>query len=373
VLLAAALLRGEFGATPSGMSQVLYTPIALGEVELKNRVVMAPMTRSRALGNVPNELMATYYGQRAEAGLIITEGTAPTPDGLGYARIPGIFDRQHLLGWRRVTDAVHAGGARIFVQLMHTGRVAHPLNLPAGARVLGPSPVALSGEMYTDQAGPQAFPEPLEMTEADIEEAIESFARGAGLAREAGFDGVELHGANGYLIDQFLNLASNRRRDAWGGSVEGRARFAVEVARRVAGRIGASRVGIRVSPYGTFNGMAPDPELDAVYLHLARALSELGLAYIHLVDFGGQVVPAGLQAALRESFRGKLILSGGYDAARAEADLAAGRGDLIAFGRPFIANPRLVSRMRAGLPLAEPDASTFYTPGERGYTDYPLE
>jgi N-ethylmaleimide reductase len=176
------------------MSDVLYTPIALGEVELKNRVVMAPMTRSRALGNVPNALMATYYGQRSEAGLIVTEGTAPAPDGLGYARMPGLFNDEHVAGWRPVTDAAHAGGARIFVQLMHTGRVGHAHNLPAGARVLAPSAIAASGEMYTDQEGMRPYPVPLEMSAGDIAAAIDGFAHSAGLAREAGFDGVELHG-----------------------------------------------------------------------------------------------------------------------------------------------------------------------------------
>jgi len=355
------------------MGELLHTPIALGDVELKNRVVMAPMTRNRALGNVPNELMATYYGQRSEAGLIVTEGTAPAPEGLGYARIPGLFDGEHVRGWRGVTEAVHARGGRIFVQLMHTGRIGHPLNLPAGARLLAPSAIAAKGEMYTDPQGPQPYPVPTAMREADIAATIEGFARSAGLAREAGFDGVELHGANGYLIDQFLNRASNQRDDGWGGTVENRARFALEVARRVSERIGAGRVGIRLSPHGVFNTMVPDPELDAVYLHLARGLQELGLAYVHLVDFGGKVVPADLQAGIRSAFRGRLILSGEYDAARAEADVAAGRGDLIAFGRPFIANPRLVTRLRAGLPLAAGDPATFYTPGERGYTDYPLE
>ncbi|WAS92704.1 alkene reductase [Nannocystis punicea] len=355
------------------MSELLYTPIVLGDVEVKNRVVMAPMTRSRATGNLPNALMATYYGQRSEAGLIITEGTAPIADGLGYARIPGLFTHEQARGWRGATDAAHAGGAKIFVQLMHTGRVGHPLNLPPGAEVRGASPIALAGAMYTDQEGPQPHPVPRELSEADIAAAIDGYAHSAGLAREAGFDGVELHGANGYLIDQFLNTASNQRRDDWGGTAQGRARFALEVARATVSRIGAGRVGIRLSPYGTFNGMAVDPELDAVYVHLVRGLSELGLAYVHLVDFGGKVVPADLQAEIRRSFGGRLILSGEYDAARAEADLAAGRGDLVAFGRPFIANPRLVSRLRAGLPLAAGDHSTFYTPGERGYTDYPLE
>ncbi len=357
-------------------THLLYTPTTIGDLELKNRVVMAPMTRSRALDNLPNALMATYYAQRAEAGLIVTEGTAPTADALGYARIPGLFSAAQVAGWRDVTAAVHANDARVFVQLMHTGRVGHPHNLPTGARIVAPSAVAAPGTMYTDREGPQPHPTPVAMDAADIARAIDEFAASAALAREAGFDGVELHGANGYLIDQFLNTASNQRSDEWGGTIEGRVRFALAVARRVAETIGAGRVGIRLSPHGVFGGMADDAELDAVYLRLVAGLSELGLAYIHLVDhssLGAPPVPQALKDGLRAGFRGRTILAGGYDAASAEADLVAGRADLIAFARPFIANPRLVSRMRAGLALAAPDPATFYTPGERGYTDYPGE
>lgn len=357
------------------MTDLLYTPTKLGDLDLKNRVVMAPMTRSRAIDNVPGALMATYYGQRSEAGLIVTEGTSPSPDGLGYARIPGLFDARQVAGWRAVTDAVHAGDGKIFVQLMHTGRVGHPHNLPAGARIVAPSAIAAPGTMYTDREGPQPHPVPIAMTADDIARAIDEFADSAALAREAGFDGVELHGANGYLIEQFLNTASNQRTDEWGGTIAGRTRFATTVARRIADRIGAGRVGIRLSPHGVFGGMVDDPETDALYVQLATELSALGLAYIHLVDhspLGAPPVPEELKKGMRAAFRGRMILAGGYDAARAEEDLAAGRGDLIAFARPFIANPRLVSRMRAGLPLAAPDPSTFYTPGDRGYTDYPL-
>jgi len=358
------------------MSDLLFKPYTLGRTELKNRVVMSPMTRNRSTGNVPGSLVVTYYEQRAEAGLIITEGTSPSPNGLGYPRIPGLFSAEQVAGWRRVTDAVHAAGSRIFVQLMHTGRVGHPLNLPDGARVLAPSAVAAPGEMYTDAQGPQPHPTPAELTEAEIEQTIAEYERAAALALEAGFDGVELHGANGYLIDQFLNVASNTRSDRWSGEIEGRIRFAVEVARRSASAIGGDRVGIRLSPYGVFNGMTPDPEHDALYARLARELSALSLAYLHIVDhsaLGAPPVKDEIKRVLRREFSGALILSGGYDRDRAERDLAEQRGDLVAFGRPFIANPRLVSRLREGSPLRDPDQGTFYTPGEQGYTDYPLE
>lgn len=358
------------------MSSLLFTPYTLGRIELPNRIVMAPMTRSRSTGNIPSKIVATYYAQRSEAGLIVTEGTSPSPNGLGYPRIPGLFNAAQVTGWRTVTEAVHRGGARIFVQLMHTGRVGHPLNLPPGARLVAPSAVAAPGTMFTDQQGPQPHPEPEEMSEADIEQAIGEYERSASLAIEAGFDGVELHGANGYLIDQFLNTASNRRMDHWGASVEGRARFAVEVARRAAAAIGGARVGIRLSPYGAFNGMAPDPQHDELYVTLADQLSSLWLAYLHLVDhssLGSPPVKNEIKRSLRARFQGALILSGGYDRVGAERDLAQKRCDLVAFGRPFIANPRLPSRLREGAPLREPDSGTFYTPGEKGYTDYPLE
>jgi N-ethylmaleimide reductase len=356
------------------MTNPLFTPAQLGTVDLKNRVVMSPMTRSRAIGNVPNELMATYYRQRSGAGLIITEGTSPSPNGLGYARIPGLFNEAQVAGWKTVTNAIHDAGGKAFVQLMHTGRVSHPLNLPKGARVLAPSAIATPGEMWTDQSGQQPFPTPEAMTEADIADAIEEFAASSRLALQAGFDGVELHGANGYLIEQFLNTASNQRTDRWGGSVENRIRFAEAVAKASVDAIGADRVGIRLSPYGTFNGSTADAQTDEVYLQLTERLSALGLAYIHIVDhssMGAPPVSSELKAKLRAAFKGKYILSGGYDAAHASADLEMQRGDLVAFGRPFISNPDLVEKMRTRAALQAPDPSTFYTPGEKGYTDYP--
>jgi len=354
----------------------LFSAYTLGRLSLKNRLVMAPMTRSRALGNVPNELMARYYAQRAEAGLIVSEATSPCPDGLGYPRIPGLWSAEQVAGWKKVTAAVHEAGSHIFVQLIHTGRVSHPDNLPSGARVLAPSALRWDGQMYVDGKGLLPAPTPEAMSEGDIEQTIEAFARSAELAIEAGFDGVELHGANGYLIEQFLDTTANQRKDAWGGSVENRLRFAVEVARRTAARIGSDRLGIRVSPGSNGNGMLPDGESEALHEALAAELSKLGLSYMHVVDhssMGASPIPAGLKEKIRKAFGGTLILAGGYDLGRANEDLGAGRADLIAFGRPFVSNPRLASRLRAGLPLAKPDGATFYTPGEKGYTDYPLE
>lgn len=357
------------------MIATLFTPLTLGKLSLANRVVMAPMTRSRAIGNVPNALMEKFYADRAAAGLLITEGVAPSPDGLGYARIPGLFNDEQERGWKRVTDGVHRAGGRIFVQFMHTGRVGHPANLPAGARIVAPSAIAAPGQMWTDGEGMQPHPVPVEMSEADIAKAIGEFAAAARRAIAAGFDGIELHGANGYLIDQFLNTASNQRTDRWGGSLENRVRFAVEVAKAAVAAIGAERVGLRISPYGVFNGMAPDAEMDALYLRIVGEMNALGIAYIHVVDHSSMGAPEpspALKAAIRAAFKGRYILSGGYDAARATTDLDAGRGDLVAFGRPFISNPDLVRKLASGAALTAADPATFYTPGEAGYTDYPV-
>ena len=351
---------------------MLFSPFRLGRIELKNRVVMSPMTRSRAIGNVPNALMAEYYGQRADAGLLITEGVSPSPNGLGYARIPGIFSAEQTAGWKAVTDAVHAKGGRIFMQIMHTGRIGHALNLPAGAEIVGPYAVAAPGEMWTDSSGAQPHPVPRAMESADIERVLEEYKTAALNAVAAGFDGIELHGANGYLIDQFLNPASNKRSDDFGGSPEKRNKFALLVAEASAKAIGQDRVGIRLSPYGVFNAMEHFAEIDAQYRALAAGLSAHA-GYIHLVDHSAQGAPKPDQATvegIRSAFSGAMILSGGYDAARAEKDLVEKRADLIAFGRPFLANPDLVKRLQTGAALNEPDPSTFYTPGAKGYTDY---
>jgi N-ethylmaleimide reductase len=355
---------------------MLFDPATLGSLTLQNRVVMAPMTRSRAVeDNTANALMAEYYGQRATAGLLITEGVSPAANGLGYARIPGLFRERDAAAFRQVTDAAHEKGARIFVQLMHTGRVGHVLNLPKGAEVVGPTDAVLAGEMYTDAEGMQPHSPPRAMNETDIQAAIASFVTAAKLAVEAGFDGIELHSANGYLLEQFLNANVNTRTDEWGGSAEKRNRFTLEVAKATVAAIGKDRVGIRLSPYGVFNGTGPFDGIDEQYVALATELGKLGLVYLHLVDhsaMGAPPVPQALPGKLGAAFGGTVILSGGYDKARAEADLGAKKGQLVAFGRPFLANPDLVTRLKNDKPLNEPKPDTFYTPGPVGYTDYPF-
>jgi len=352
----------------------LFESFTLGDLTLPNRIVMAPMTRSRAINNVPNDLMARYYGARAAAGLLITEGTAPDADGLGYARIPGIFTDAQIAGWRAVTDAVHAGGGRIFIQLMHCGRIGHPLNVPAGGQIIAPSAVQPAGTMYTDSEGPQPYPVPKAMEADDLARARDGFVQAARNAIAAGFDGVELHGANGYLLDQFTHPTSNQRTDGYGGDIAGRLRFPLEVAAAVVEAIGAGRVGYRISPYGAFNDLLPFEGTEATFVALAEGLSALGVAYLHIADhesMGAPHVDEGTKAAIRKAFSGALLLSGGYDRARADADLAAGKGDLVAFGRPFLANPDLVHRLATGAAQNQPDYGTLYTPGEVGYLDYP--
>jgi len=357
----------------------LFSDRQLGAITLNNRVVMAPMTRCRATGNLANELVAQYYGARAGAGLIITEGTSPSPNGLGYARIPGIFSPEQTASWKLVSAAVHARGGKIFMQLMHAGRVGSVLNLPPGAQLLAPSPVAMSGAMWTDSQGEQPCGMPLEMSAEHVRAAVEEYVQAARNAVQAGCDGVEVHGANGYLITQFLDPGSNRRSDEYGGDAAGRNRFALEVAAAVAAAIGPDRVGIRLSPYGVFNDMSGAYDgIEAQYGALAQSLGALGLAYLHLVDHSsmGAPKPAAAGVALicsnfRQAGGGDIMLSGGYDRTRAEADLVGGAADLVSFGRPFIANPDLVQRLKVDAPLAEADQATFYTPGLAGYNDYP--
>ena len=355
-------------------SHTLFDPVAMGPFTLQNRIVMNPMTRCRAdVAGVPTAIMATYYGQRASAGLIVTEGTAPSPNGRGYARIPGLWNAAQVEGWKPVTAAVKAKGGTIFAQLMHTGRVSHPGNMPDGARIIAPSALQLEGQMYTDALGMQDHPAPEAMTEADIAEAISEFATAAKNAVAAGFDGIELHSANGYLLEQFLSPVTNQRTDGWGGSVENRLRFVVEVATAVVAAIGADKVGIRISPYGMAGGMAPYPELDDTYMALIATLDALGLVYVHVanhVAMGNPPIPAEFLKALRKAWARTLIIGGSFDLASAKHAITAHEADLAGFGRAFIGNPDLVARLKNGLPLATANGDTFYTPGAAGYTDY---
>ena len=354
----------------------LFTPFKLGQIELKNRIVMSPMTRSRAIGNIPNEIMAEYYGQRSGAGLIITEGTSPSPNGLGYARIPGVFSKSQVDGWKKITVSVHNGGAKIFIQLMHTGRIGHLLNLPEGGRVLAPSAVKAAGQIWTDSKQLQDFPVPEEMTVNDIIQAKNEYVDAAKNSIVAGFDGVELHGANGYLLEQFLSPVSNKRTDIYGGTIEKRCRFVIEVVTAVSESIGKERTGIRLSPYGVASDMPHYPEIDATYKYLTEQLNKTGIVYIHIVDhsaMGAPVVPKELKGMIRNIFRQSIILSGGYDPDKADADIKSGLGDLVAFGRTFINNPDLVERLKNGRPLStDLHFDLFYTPGGKGYTDYPF-
>lgn len=353
----------------------LFEPTTLGGLLLKNRIVMAPMTRSRAVeGSTANQLMAEYYGQRAGAGLIITEGTSPSPNGTGYPRIPGLWSSQQVLGWKKTTETVHAKGGRIFVQLMHTGRVGHASNLPVGAQVLAPSALAAEGTMATDAQGPLPYPVPHAMSEAEVWAAVDEYTKAARNAMAAGFDGVELDGADGNLLEQFLSPHTNQRDDAWGGSVEKRIGFVVEVVKEVTNAVGAHRVGIRLSPYGTCGGMKLYPEIDATYGELVSRLVPYGLQYVHLVDHsstGAPKIPEQLRRTLRRAWPRTVILSGGLTRELAEAALRDGKGDLFAFGRAFLANPDLVARLERNLPLNAADPATFCTPGPKGYSDYP--
>jgi N-ethylmaleimide reductase len=346
----------------------LFEPVRVGAWELRNRVVMAPMTRNRAeVDRIPHPLAPRYYAQRAGAGLIVTEATHAHPRGYGYPNTPGIETPAQRAAWRAVTDAVHARGGRIVLQLWHTGRIGHPSLFPDGARPVAPSAVAAEGSTYgRDGLVPFVTPRPLDPEELPAIAA--SFGDGARWADEAGFDGVEIHGANGYLLDQFLRDGSNRRTDAYGGSVVRRARLLLEAVDAAAAAIGADRVGVRLSPSNPYNSMH-DSDPATTFPAVARLLAPRGLAYLHVFD----PVPQGARytAAIRAAYPGTLIVNGGYDRASADAALAGGQGDLVAFATPYIANPDLAERLAEGAPLATPDRATFYGGGARGYADYP--
>ncbi len=353
----------------------LFQPGRIGDIDIANRVVMAPLTRSRAdeaAGDVPGSAMnVDYYRQRSGAGLIISEGTQVAPAGKGYMATPGIYSDAQVEGWKPITRAVHEAGSKILAQIWHVGRITHP-ELTGGAQPVAPSAVRPKVLAYT-RSGKHEVPVPQALSTAEIAEVVAQYRRGAANARRAGFDGVEIHGANGYLIDQFLRDGANHRSDAYGGSVENRVRFALEVVDAVAAEIGAGRTGIRLSPLTPFNDLA-DSDPQAVFGHLVRELDKRGIAFIHWIEGatgGPRDLPGFDFAAARQAFRGAYIANNGYDRQMAIDAVESGRADAVAFGRLFIANPDLVTRLKRGAALNAPNPQTFYTPGPVGYTDYP--
>ena len=346
---------------------LLLSPAQIGSLPLKNHMVMAPLTRSRAgEGDVPTPTVVEYYRQRASAGLIITEGSQVSAQGKGYMRTPGIFTAEQITGWRQVTDAVHAEGGRIFLQLWHVGRLSHPLVQINSAQPVAPSAIKADGEIYTPE-GLKSYEVPRALDLGEIPDVVADFRLAAENAKRAGFDGVEIHGANGYLIDQFLRDGTNTRTDAYGGSVEHRARFLKEVVESVIEVFGASRVGVRLSPIFNYFSMS-DSDPRATFNYVAKMLSRYGLAYLHVVELGAG--PFDFRE-LKRCFGGTYIANGGYDAERAETALSSGDADLVSFGTAFLANPDLVERFKLGEALNEADPTTFYQGEERGYTDYP--
>jgi len=364
----------------------LFDPVAAGDLQLSNRIVMAPLTRNRAPGAVPTDMMVTYYTQRAGAGLIVTEGTAITHQGQGYADVPGLYSAEQLAGWKRVVDAVHAAGGKIVVQLWHVGRVSHTSLQPGGGAPVAPSAVRANAKTYlvhadgTGEFVPTSEPRALQLDE--LPGIVEDYRRAARAAIEIGFDGVEVHAANGYLLDQFLRSGSNQRTDAYGGSIENRARLLVQVMDAITGEIGAGRTGIRISPVTPANDVS-DSHPQPLFEHVARKLAAYGLAYVHVIE-GATGGPRDFQqgdepfdyAAVRHAYqqaggKGAWMANNNYDADLAERTIETGHADLIAFGKPFIANPDLVRRLREQAPLNEPDKATFYGGGAQGYIDYP--
>lgn len=357
--------------------RTLFDPVRVGRLTLANRLVMNPMTRSRAdAAGLESELTATYFAQRASAGLLVVGGVAPSPNGKGYPRTSGLWNLEQVERWKLVTSAVHAAGGHIFTQILHTGRVSHPANMPAGAKIVAPSALAIADQtLWTDAHGMQPFPIPEALDVQGLEQTKREHVTAAKHALLAGFDGVELHAANGYLLEQFLSPVTNQRTDWYGGSVDNRVRFVVEVAHAVAEVIGGDRLAVRISPYAEINGHVRYPDIDETYLALVRGLAPIGLAYLHVADQFGTDRHPGLEALkpkLREAALPSAFLVGGsFDKATAEQAVRDGRVDLVGFGKAFVANPDLVRRFRDDLPLNTPDPSTFFTPGAKGYIDYP--
>ena len=353
----------------------LFQPGRIGDIEIANRVVMAPLTRCRAdeaAGDIPGSaLNVEYYRQRSNAGLIISEGTQVSPLGKGYMATPGIYSEAQVEGWKPITQAVHAAGSKIVAQIWHVGRITHP-DLTGGAQPVAPSAIAPQVVAYT-RNGKVDAPVPHALTLDEIAEVVAQFRRAAANAIRAGFDGVEIHGANGYLLDQFLRDGANQRTDAYGGSIENRCRFALEVVDAVVAEIGAGRVGIRLSPVTPANDLS-DSHPQALFGHLVEQLDQRGIAFLHVVEGatgGPRDLPGFDYAGARQAFKGAYIANNGYDRQMAIDAVESGRADAVAFGRQYIANPDLVQRLKQGAALNQPDPQTFYTPGPVGYTDYP--
>ncbi len=359
----------------SDRNEALFEPVQLGHITLSNRIVMAPLTRSRAKdGDVPSELAIEYYAQRASAGLIIAEATQISPSGKGYVYTPGIYNDTQVTAWKHITDAVHAKGGRIFLQLWHVGRISHPSIQPGGILPVAPSAIKPDGQAYTkDGFVPLVTSRALDT--AELPGIVNQYKIAAQHALAAGFDGVEIHAANGYLLDQFLRDKTNHRTDAYGGSIENRARLVLEVAEAVVGVWGGDRVGIRISPLSKFGDIS-DSNPEALFMHVVKALNPFKLAYLHVIegDTGGdREVEGGFDLqSLHRAFNGLYMANNGYDFALAEQTVDARRADLIAFGRPYIANPDLVRRLREGAPLSVADPATMYGGGAAGYVDYPF-
>lgn len=352
----------------------LFSKYTLGGQELPNRIVMAPMTRSRALeGNVPNPLAVTYYRQRASAGLLITEASQVSPQGVGYIRTPGIHSEAQVAGWKKITEAVHEAGGRIYLQLWHVGRVSHP-DFHGGELPVAPSALPVDGEAFTFE-GRKKIVTPRALRLDEIPGIVEQFRKGAENAKAAGFDGVELHGANGYLLDQFLRDGSNQRTDDYGGSIANRARFPLEVTDAVISVWGPERVGYRISPHATMASMS-DSNPRETFSYLTKELDARKLGYLHLMEpLGGFLPPPReedrLGPHLRTLFHQAFMVNGGYDAQAGNRVIESGEADLVAYGVPFVANPDLPERFKLNAPLSAPDTSTFYMGEEKGYVDYP--